>query len=246
MMTGEQILAILDACCNSFTFPMLDNGYVYPAAARMSAHRSSADWALVIETFGFSPREGFPSLTVQTFGSRICNRKSPASCIAAEAHLRYLAANPYNEFRSEYPFDGSDWLDPDSDELIVETPAKAILRGKIFETPPLRAYAAAGIELVASPRVHTFEFCRIAAELRRDDVLATSEERRFNLPQDFTQLLVLDAWNHPNVVLDIERPSRAETFQQVAKVLVTGDSAHYRPTISPNTHWSNWPEGGIL
>jgi hypothetical protein len=93
MSTGERILTILDACCDSFTFPMLDNGYAYLAAARMSAYRSSADWALVIETFGFSPREGFPSLTVQTFGSRICNRKSPDSYITAEAHERYLATN---------------------------------------------------------------------------------------------------------------------------------------------------------
>lgn len=245
-MTADEILAILDACCDSFTFPMLDNGYVYPAAARMSAHRSLTDWALVIETFGFSPREGFPSLTVQTFGSRISNRKSPDSYITAEAHQRYLAANPYNEFRSEYPFDESDWLDPDDDELVAETATNALIRGEVFATPPPEAYAAAGIELVAAPRVHAFEFCRIAAELRRENVLATSVERRFNVPHELTQLLVLDAWNHPNVVLDAERPSRSEAFQQIAQVLVTGDIAHHRPTVLPNTHWSNWPEGGTL
>ena len=245
-MTVEEILAILDACCDSFTFPMLDNGYVYPAAARMSAHRTPTEWAIVIETFGFSPREGFPSLTVQTFGSRISNRKSPDSYVTAEAYQRYLAANPHNEFRSENPFDESDWLDPDNDELVAETATSSVLRGKIFATPAPALYAAAGIELVAAPRVHTFEFCRIAAELRREDVLATSNERRFNVPQDFTELLVLDAWNHPNVVLDTERPSQNEAFQQVAQVLVTGDRAHYRPTQSPNTHWSNWPDGGTL
>jgi hypothetical protein len=30
----------------------------------------------------------------------------------------------------------------------------------------------------------------------------------------------------------------------LAKVLVTGDAAHYKPTKPPNTHWSNWPGGG--
>jgi len=50
------ILTILDACCHSATFPMLDNGYVYLAASRLSLHRSTTDWALVIEVFGFSPR----------------------------------------------------------------------------------------------------------------------------------------------------------------------------------------------
>jgi hypothetical protein len=245
-MTPDEILAVLDACCDSFTFPMLDNGYVYPAAARLSAHRSADQWAIAIETFGYSPREGFPSLTVQTFGSSIANRKSPTSYITTEAHQKYLAANPFNEFRSEYPFDESDWLDPDDGELVAEGARHALLRGKPFSIPEPVVYGKLGIELLQFPRVHVFEFCRAAAELRRDDVLATPDERSFNIPADFKELLVLDEWNHPNVVLDTERPSGSEAFQQIARVLVTGDVSYYRPSQLPNTHWKNWPEGGSL
>jgi len=42
------------------------------------------------------------------------------------------------------------------------------------------------------------------------------------------------------------RPSVYETWQQVAKVIVTGDTSFYRPSMSPNTHWSNYPESGSL
>lgn len=42
------------------------------------------------------------------------------------------------------------------------------------------------------------------------------------------------------------RPSSYETWQQLAKVLATGNTNNYRPTLSPNTHWSNWPESGSL
>ncbi|GAB3848261.1 hypothetical protein GCM10028822_10860 [Hymenobacter terrigena] len=42
------------------------------------------------------------------------------------------------------------------------------------------------------------------------------------------------------------RPSSYETWQQIAKVLATGDPRYYRPTLEPNTHWSNWPESGSL
>ncbi len=58
------ILAILDACAESSTFPMLDNGYVYLSATRLSLHRSMANWAIVIEVFGFSPRAGLPDLHI--------------------------------------------------------------------------------------------------------------------------------------------------------------------------------------
>ncbi|MDO7847241.1 hypothetical protein Q5H92_12790 [Hymenobacter sp. M29] len=43
-----------------------------------------------------------------------------------------------------------------------------------------------------------------------------------------------------------DRPSSYETWQQLAKVLQTGDTSHYKPTLAPNTHWSNWPESGSL
>jgi len=55
---SEDVLAILDQCSAKFTFPMLDNGYVYLAATRLSLHRTEADWGMVIEAFGYSPRAG--------------------------------------------------------------------------------------------------------------------------------------------------------------------------------------------
>lgn len=42
------------------------------------------------------------------------------------------------------------------------------------------------------------------------------------------------------------RPSSYETWQQIAKVLATGDTTCYQPTLEPNTHWLNWPESGSL
>jgi hypothetical protein len=58
-------------------------------------------------------------------------------------------------------------------------------------------------------------------------------------------ILVLDKWNHPDLVND-ERPSGSETFRHLAMVLATGEVSEYRPTVAPNTHWANWPDGGSL
>jgi len=42
------------------------------------------------------------------------------------------------------------------------------------------------------------------------------------------------------------RPGVYETWQLLAKVIATGDTSHYKPTLQPNTHWTNWPESGSL
>jgi len=76
----------------------------------------------------------------------------------------------------------------------------------------------------------------------RDLLLADETELRALVPQDLPEILRLEAWHHPDVL--VERPSREETFQLLAKVLDTGNPHEYRPTLAPNTHWSNWPESG--
>lgn len=45
---------------------------------------------------------------------------------------------------------------------------------------------------------------------------------------------------------DNNRPSAYETWQMIAKVITTGDVSFYKPTLKPNTHWSNWPDSGSL
>lgn len=42
------------------------------------------------------------------------------------------------------------------------------------------------------------------------------------------------------------RPSSYETWQLIAKVIATGDTTLYRPTLKPNTHWTNWPDSGSM
>ncbi len=34
MIEETSVLGVLDSCAQSFSFPMLDNGYIYPAGAR--------------------------------------------------------------------------------------------------------------------------------------------------------------------------------------------------------------------
>jgi hypothetical protein len=42
------------------------------------------------------------------------------------------------------------------------------------------------------------------------------------------------------------RPSSYETWQLIAKVLVTGDTSQYKPTLEPTSHWKNWPDAGTM
>jgi hypothetical protein len=242
---GSKILRILDACARAFTFPVLDNGYVYLAATRMSLFRSDVDWALVIEVFGFSPRAGFPDTSIYTFANHLHHRNAPDQYVSRSAYEKYLENNPNNEFRTVYPLDEGDWLDAEDPEYVSADAVNIGIRGAAVALPALDEYARHGVRLQERPRVQTFELCRLIAETTRDKVLATAEERRVSVPPHLQQILQLEEWRHPDIAGG-DRPSKSQTFRQLAEVLESGDVTRYRPTEPPNTHWSNWPDSGLL
>src|SRR5690348_13333200 len=70
--TAADILEQLDGHAAEYTFPMLDNGYVYPADVRLSAYRDERRWAILIEVLGHFYRSGLPdgiSTTIYRFGN---------------------------------------------------------------------------------------------------------------------------------------------------------------------------------
>jgi len=240
------ILSVLDQCCDAYTFPMLDNGYIYLAATRLALYRSQTDWALVIEVFGYSPRAGIPDTCVHTFASRLQNRSTADVYAGTEAFDAYFRNNPHNEPNFIYPIDNGPWIDDEDGDSVATNAKNVELRGHPRPLPSLDEYARHGIELEDESSARVWELCRYLAALHRDEVLATADERRNNVPPELNQILQLEEWHHPNVVDDKDRPSGSETFQQLAQVLATGNVELYRPTHAPNTHWKNWPDGGTL
>lgn len=243
---SRDILSTLDQCADRYTFPMLDNGYVYLAATRLSLFRSAEDWALVIEVFGYSPRAWRPSTHLYTFASQLHNRDTPDRYTTSEAHGKYLETNPNNESRFVHPIADGPWQDEEDADLVAVDAREVVLRGTPRPIPSRAEYSRHGIALEDPSRVMRFELCRFFAGTARTEVLSSPEERRISVLPGMTQILQLEDWNHPDVVEDDQRPSGSQTFQQLAEVLVTGDVSRYQPSLPGNTHWRNWPDGGRL
>ncbi len=244
-MSSTEILSVLDACASQASFPMLDNGYIYPAASRLSLFRSDQNWAMVIETFGFSPRAELPDIAVDTFAGVLHDRDGPEKYIRQDAYERYLSMNPHNETRFFYPLEQGDWQDKDDPELVVTSARGVQLRDLLIPIPSLKDCAEYGILNETPDQLRVFELCRYLAETSRERVLATIRERRVSVTPEQKRILQLEAWNHPDLA-NGQLPGETEAFQQLAKVIETGDRANYRPTQQPNTHWKNWPKGGRL
>jgi hypothetical protein len=241
--TSKKILETLDSCAEEFTFPVLDNGYVYLAATRMSIFGNESDWAIVIEVFGFSPRSGEPDVQIYTFSSNLYERDSLEKYVSEDAYRNYLENNPFNESRFNYPIDNSDWID-DGDQESLNVNEKCLLRGKEISLLPISGYEELGIELEEDVPL-IFEFCRFLAENYRDLVLCTQEELKVSVLPSMDLLLQLDDWEHPDIS-DGELPSSSEDFKNIVNALEKGSFESFKASGQNNTHWRNWPEVGTL
>lgn len=243
LVSGHDILGVLDKAAEAYVFPMLDNGYIYPVASRLTLFRSKEDWAVVFETFGFSPRAGHPDLTITTIANRLKDRNKRSDYVSETAHENYLKQNPNWDMRNFWPISNEEWIDENDPER-TSMAGSIVLRGRHLSIPEMSDYAQNGVTLAGDfPAV--VELCRYIACDHEDDLLATETERRVSVLPDMQQLLQLDEWHHPDLSAG-QLPSQTETFKQLAKVLETGSLEHYSKPETPNNHWKNWPEGGTL
>jgi len=229
--TTTEILEQFDHCARDCTFPMLDNGYVYPVDVRLEAYRDEGRWAVVIEVVGFHYRAGGIdgiSNCLHLFGN--CLKRRPGT---ANEDFLYPTGDG-----SPFDHEFGATVRPDAKSIHIRDVDVPLHLSQ-------SAFQVAGIDLLEPPTVFIYELLRLLTLSHRQLLLATEEELRDRVPPDLPMILRLDEWHHPDLAGD-ERPSTSETFQMIADVLVSGDAGVYQPALEPNTHWSNWPAGGTL
>ncbi|NUT35196.1 MAG: hypothetical protein HOV79_19240 [Hamadaea sp.] len=217
MDTAEQILAQLDDAAREHHFADPEHPYYYAIDARLHAYRDERRWALQIELVGYNPRAGNVVDVVHTYGN----------CLT-----RGRPGYENEDFLSRVE-NMDEVEDTDNPECLRADRGPIQIRGRRIEVD-----AAADDSLE--------DVFRLLVPEHRELLLADEAELRRRIPADLPEVLRLDEWWHRSPARYDELPSETETFQQLAVALETGDLTAYRPTLPPNTHWSNWPESGSL
>jgi len=229
-----EVLRQLDQSAEAFSFLMLDNGYDYPAAARLSAYSDGNRWAMVIEGLGYHNRCNFHEAIqdVIYFYGNILSRPPGTS----NEDVLYPTGDPLDGplFDAEYGW------------TVREGMVHIRIRDQLIPLNlDLESMRALGVELQFPPAVGGHELLRSLVPKHRDGLLATEADLHERVPPSLPLVLRLDEWHHPDLSSG-EIPSENETFRMIADVVASADHSLYRPTREPNTHWSNWPNGGSL
>jgi len=234
--TREGILRQLD----SSPFPGMENLYIYPGDVRLSAYRDEAHWVLLMEMLGVTDHgwcaHGGIHNWITRWGNNIKGRPGDANLIC----MTYDGPEGPT-FEREF---GWEFLRKEAKTLKIRDTIVTI------DTDP-DTLVTKGIPLENPPKVTAPDLLRSLLPDHRNLLLATEDELRRQLPYDLPLVLRLDEWHHPEYYYSPEErnqphfeanrlPSANETFQMIADVLALDNPALYRPTVKPNTHWTNW------
>ena len=74
---------------------------------------------------------------------------------------------------------------------------------------------------------------------------ATEGEIKRQIPSDLPKIMTINKFHFVSAYDKDNPPSRQETYKLLAKVLVTKDTAFWKPTLNPNNHWTNWKSGNL-
>ncbi|MDJ1479545.1 hypothetical protein QNI16_03555 [Cytophagaceae bacterium YF14B1] len=242
-MTEQDILHELDETKNKF-FLDLEHGYFHTAGSRITLFADKSRWAIVMEKTGYGNR----SMSIEI---DICYY---SNCLAMEEYTLGFN-NTGVELFSEIDFQnigkGFELVDTEARFITIRDKKLPIEKDE-------NKYEEKGIKIrdYDNPD-HQIDFVALTRYLDEqypELFRASDAEIHKYLPADLPKLMTIDKWHHKtyweiydsNLYGEDTRPSTYETFQMIAKILVTKDTTLWKPTLPPNNDWQNWPEAGSL
>jgi len=135
-------------------------------------------------------------------------------------------------------------------ELISPTAKEVKIRDTIINIEQdSKKYEAVGIKLQALDNPDKLigfgDLVRYLNETLPAVINATEGEIKKHIPGDLPKIITINDFHYTRAYDKDNPPGRQETCQLIAKILVTGDSALWKPTLKANNHWRNWESGNL-
>jgi hypothetical protein len=222
----------------------LEHGYCETAGSRIHLYADKKRWAIVFEKCGYQNRGDDAEIELNYVGNCI------AYVIDTYPERQYISNTSRIVLISPEEYERIGSKNEEDFELISPEATSLTMRGQQVPLEQDTAkYLAVGIHpnYYSNPRhlIGYGDVVRFLSTTNSAVVSATDLEIRQHIPQDIPKLMTLDQFYFSSSYTKPSLPSAQETYQLIARVLVTGDTANWKPILKPNNHWSNWESGNL-
>ena len=225
----------------------LEHGYCVTASSRIHLYADKNRWALVLEKSGYQNRGGDAEIELDYFGNCVnypVDKYPERSYITNASNIVLISGDEYERIRNR---EGSNF---EQFELISSSAQDVIIRGKKLNIEhDISKYSHFGIipRTDGNPRrlIGFDDLVRYINETNPSVISASENEIKKHLPADIAKLMTIEKFHYESDYNQNNLPSAQETYQLIAKILVTRNISFWKPTLKPNNHWSNWTSGNL-
>ena len=228
-------------------FLNLEHGYCETAGNRIHLYADATRWAIVFEKSGYQNRGTYAEIELDYIGNCIDYpiEKYPGRIDISNCSSVILI-DPI-EFERIENKEGSEM---ETFELIGQEIKEIKIRDKYvpFDNN-YENYEKVGIQVrdYDNPQklIGFGDLIRYLHETNPILISATENDIRKHIPNDIPKLMTINEFHFVSVYEKTNPPSKQETYQLLAKILVTRDTTNWKPTQKANNSWKNW-ESGLL
>jgi hypothetical protein len=225
----------------------LEHGYFSTAGNRIHLYSDADRWAIVFEKNGYANRTGDAEIELGYVGNCInypTDKYPERNYITNASRIILITREEYKRIqnKSESEMEQFELVDPIAKSVIVRGHNVTIEHN-------VKKYAPFGIkprDFDNPKRLISFQgLIRYLSETEPSIVNASNADIKAHLPSDLPEIAILDRFHFESVYQKNRFPSEQETYQLIAKVLVTRNFDFWKPKSKPNNHWSNWESGNL-
>jgi hypothetical protein len=225
----------------------LEHGYCETAGNKIHLFADTTRWAMVFEKSGYQNRATAAEIELYYIGNCIdypIDTYPEQDYITNTSNIILIDPTEFERIQNKAgeEMETFELIAPDIKEINVRDQ-------QIPFDNDYKNYEKVGITIrdYDNPKklIGFADFVRFLNETNPTAISATEQDIRQHIPKDIPKLMTIEQFHFASVYNKENPPSQQETYQLIAKVLLTNDPSHWKPTLKPNNHWSNWDSGNL-
>lgn len=225
----------------------LEHGYCETAGSKIHLYADSARWAVVFEKSGYQNRGFSAEIELDYVGNCIIypvDKYPERNYITNSARVILIDQSEFERIENKQG------TEMETFELIDPNVKTIKVRDKIISFDNNhKNYEKLGIKVrnYDNPKqlIGFGDLVRYLNETNPFLISATRDDIQHHIPKDLPWLMTIDEFHFVSAYDRINPPSKQETYQLIAKILVTGNTKYWQPTEKANNHWTNWKSGNL-
>jgi hypothetical protein len=225
----------------------LEHGYCETAGNRIHLYADTTRWAIVFEKSGYQNRGTSAEIELNYVGNCIdypVDKYPERNYITNASSIILIDPTEFERIENKV---GEEM---ETFELIGQNIKEIKVRDKFIPFDNnYNNYEKVGIKIrdYDNPKkLIAFEdLVRFLNETNPTVITATENEIKQHIPKDIPKIMTINDFHFVSAYDKTNLPSSQETYKLIAKVLLTRDTANWKPTQKANNHWTNWESGNL-